>query len=494
MVEAGDLLRLTAEKSLYSPGRYKVALTKTRRRLYDFLADLDRALRGSGNTYRVCALSLEQSGQTGALLPVLIYGSDIKSECLLTSRSTKRPGIIACVDVTQDVFSFFGIDCPTAGFAPEVCPGDADTLTKEANRMLLTYRARPTVVIIFVTLTGICALSLLTCLIFYRRLPEQIRSLVKTLTIAVMLIPLGVFVSPALNVYSLEKTGLFYLLFALAGSLLLRRLSTDKIILTVCSVTSLVIMADTLTGSWLSKRSLLSYDPMVGARFYGLGNEYAGILLACSMLTIYMLWQRFARVRAFAVPVAAAALAVIMTIGLPGAGTNFGGMVAAILGFACAGVMSVSLKPDLKTVIGGVICALALVPLMIYLNVQDPQSHIGRFFSVAMQGDSALVLTTVTRKLAMNITLIQASRWVWVLISCLVFLIVILFNPRGLTRQLFDGRRILNAGFCGLIFGLTVGFAVNDSGVVMMATGIMYLTYALALLLLKTAEEEAPGA
>ncbi|MBP5274645.1 MAG: hypothetical protein ILO36_06905, partial [Abditibacteriota bacterium] len=493
VVEAGDFLRLAAERDFYGSDEYTVALEDVRKRFYSFLADLDKALSESGRRYRVCAVSLEQAGQPNALLPVLIVGSDIKEPCLLTSQSTKRPGIIACADLTQDIFAFFGISCPTSGFAPEPCPGDAETLSKQANQMLLTYKARPTVVVIFVVLTGICAISLLVCLIFYRRLPRRAKDLFRALTIAVMLVPLAIFISPALNIYSLPKTGLFYIAFALAGSLLLRRLSAEKLILTVCSAVSLIILADTFTGSFLSKHSLLSYDPMVGARFYGLGNEYAGILMACSMLTIYLLWQRFSGCRFFAVPVILASLLVIAAIGMPSAGTNFGGMLAAILGFACAFALSRSLKPGAKTVIAAVVCILLLIPAMIFLNVHAPQSHIGRFFSTALQGDSALVLSTVTRKLAMNISLMQASRWVWALISCLVCLIAILFNPRGLSKKLFDTRKKLNAGFCGLIFGLAVGFAVNDSGVVMMATGIMYLTFALALLLLKTAEEEQAG-
>jgi len=45
-----------------------------------------------------------------------------------------------------------------------------------------------------------------------------------------------------------------------------------------CCFRVALIVGDIVLGNALMQVSILGYDPIVGARFYGIGNEYMGLL------------------------------------------------------------------------------------------------------------------------------------------------------------------------------------------------------------------------
>ena len=62
----------------------------------------------------------------------------------------------------------------------------------------------------------------------------------------------------------------------------------------VALITLLALDIDLLTGATMIKSSVLGYDPMAGARYYGVGNEYMGVMIGCAILVsaaIYQAWH-----------------------------------------------------------------------------------------------------------------------------------------------------------------------------------------------------------
>src|SRR5690606_8228435 len=117
---------------------------------------------------------------------------------------------------------------------------------------------------------------------------------------------------------------------------LLRRRGIDALIF-LALVTAAVLVADVALGSRLIKNSILGYDPIVAARFYGIGNEYMGVLIGTTLIGTTGLLDRFsgrpAAVRAWRPAVTLAYAAVIFILASPGLGANAGGTVAAVAGF-----------------------------------------------------------------------------------------------------------------------------------------------------------------
>src|SRR5690606_15577095 len=59
--------------------------------------------------------------------------------------------------------------------------------------------------------------------------------------------------------------------------------------------TAAALVADVTQGAPLIKSSLLGYDPITGARFYGIGNEYMGVLIGTTLVGATGLLDRFPR-------------------------------------------------------------------------------------------------------------------------------------------------------------------------------------------------------
>ena len=58
------------------------------------------------------------------------------------------------------------------------------------------------------------------------------------------------------------------------------------------AVTAALLTADCFTGSRLMLLSPLGSDAIAGGRFYGIGNDYMGVLLACTIIATLLLLSR----------------------------------------------------------------------------------------------------------------------------------------------------------------------------------------------------------
>ena len=54
-------------------------------------------------------------------------------------------------------------------------------------------------------------------------------------------------------------------------------------------ITILVIVIDCIFGTYLMKNNIMSYDAIIGARYYGVGNEYEGVSIASPIFAFAIL-------------------------------------------------------------------------------------------------------------------------------------------------------------------------------------------------------------
>ncbi|MCK9927166.1 hypothetical protein MXD62_08295, partial [Frankia sp. Mgl5] len=74
------------------------------------------------------------------------------------------------------------------------------------------------------------------------------------------------------------------IMIALGGAFVLEQWRFSVVLLVVTGLTTGAILFDGFNGAEAMRRSYLGYDPVIGARFYGLGNEYEGILIGSAIL------------------------------------------------------------------------------------------------------------------------------------------------------------------------------------------------------------------
>jgi hypothetical protein len=127
-------------------------------------------------------------------------------------------------------------------------------------------------------------------------------------------------------------------------------------------------------------------------------------------------------------------------------------------------------------IIAGVTVALfLLVGFLDWLRPVESRSHLGRFFQTMLDGGA---LDVITRKLDQNLSILFGNFRLALLVPiALAFVIYVLARPtswgsRALQRS-FDRAPTLRPGLIALLVTLTIGFAINDSGVAVPANGAL---------------------
>lgn len=507
VVEAGDGSRAETAAPHMLPARAAEAKRLAMQRCAVFADALDATLRETTNRYRVIVISSAPNKaamlRRDLLTPVVITGSGIGGSALLTSATTKRPGLIANIDLTPTVLRFFGVTPHPSilglPIAMQARPGAIGYLRAANTRMVISFTGRFAILIGFVVVVALGAIWALLVLIFHYRFYGPFRALQRptairlTLT-ALMLVPLTLMAGGGLGICTVPGTIAFAGSTALGLALLLHvcirelRVRLAVIGLTVAGL----LLVDLALGGPLLQRTMLSYDPIAGIRFYGLGNESSGVLLGALLLGIYALLDLRGRLTTGSILLVALVYAgAFVLIGGPRYGADFGGMLSAIPGFGFALVKASTGRTRRAVLLWGAVAALLLLICMLVANTLLGESHIGLMVKGAITSGPKVLVDLATRKWAMNLRLVKSSVWTVAFVSLVLGSGLLLFRPVGIVRRVLRAHPLLNAGFLGIVIGLIAAMLTNDSGVAMAATGMLYLAAPLMLLTLEGLEHEA---
>jgi hypothetical protein len=257
----------------------------------------------------------------------------------------------------------------------------------------------------------------------------------------------------------------------------------------VLAVTLATLVGDVLTGSHLELDGLLGYDAIVAGRFTGYGNLTSGLMSVSALLLTAAgaaaVVRRSAAPtrRTWLLPVLVAGVVCTVLIGAPSLGRDFGGVLAAVPGFAVLGMLLARIRVTatrLVAVLATAVLVVGVVAVLDWLRPADQRSHLGRFVGQVLDGQA---WTVVSRKAAANLAILLGSPLAWMLLVALLAAGWLL-RPGGLLRSR-PGRaaaglpaedvRVLRAALTALALSLTVGALVNDSGVALPATAATLL-------------------
>ena len=156
------------------------------------------------------------------------------------------------------------------------------------------------------------------------------------------------------------------------------------------------LLADLITGGFLGSFAGLGANPVIGARYYGLGNELSALLLGSLICLLTK--------TPIASVISAGFLALL--IGHPALGANGGDMIAVLIGICLFTVI----KGGRKARLIAILITLAMGCLVVwdaYLAPESMQSHLGRFVAAKGFGFTELV----TSKLMAHLRLMTTSAW-----------------------------------------------------------------------------------
>ncbi len=503
VIENGDLARLRTSYALMTEEAYQQEKMESLQKADQFLgrlqADLD--LRQTLVIIVSPGASKEDLLENYYLAPIILNSTkeDDQQRGLVTSNSTRRMGIVKNTDVQATIFNFFDIETTKsyAGSPIQIKKADnvEDYLTKESNQIRTTNLLRQPVLSSFVTLIIILIIVAVGLLYFRWAINPLIKNVIRTIILFVLSAPLALLLQPIVVQVGpgLVVVVSVLLLILITGALVYIDQKNNLPLALICFLTSLLIVGDIIIGSPLMRRSILGYSPVIGARFYGLGNEYMGILLGASIIGLTsFLEQGLKSLSIRSKWISSLLLAfVVFVIGYSKLGANIGGTVAAIIGFGITLIWISGVKISWKKI--AAILAVALVAIFTLALVDayllgGQSSHLGRVFSVAGKGDLQQAYYILLRKISVNMKLIRYTIWSRVILVAIVAFPILLMRSAGITERLRREYPFLIYGISGTSIAALVAFIVNDSGVVAAATTITFAILGLLYIIFKETE------
>nr|WP_238338285.1 hypothetical protein [Pedococcus badiiscoriae] len=465
--------------------------------------------------------SLSDAGASERLRLVAAKGPRFGSGTLY-SPSTRQDGLVQSPDLTVTALNAAGVPIPSTlgGFPLRRGTAGANSEAAAQDRLMhlldfdqASHEVHPLVPPFFnaVVLAQI-AIYLLAAIVWRRdfgSIEQRLRLLSITRRVAVVAaaIPASTFLAnlipwwrfPIPMLAAVLSVGLFVAVISAIALLgpWARRLTGPMVV--VALATMVVLGGDVMLGSHLQISSLMGLQPVVGGRFYGMGNVTFALFATAALLLCIAVSNHYVRQgnpRAGAAAALAIGLVAVVVDGYPGWGADGGGPPALLPGLVYLVLAILGIKMTWRRgalVAAGTVALFLLVGFLDSLRGPENQSHLGRFFRSIFTGGAGDI---IVRKLQQNLDVLFGNYPLALLVPiALVFVIVILARPtswgsRSLQRS-YEACPTLRPGLIALLITLTIGFAINDSGVAIPANGAIIAIPLIIAVSVRALEDEA---
>lgn len=493
VIDVGDLNRL---ESLSKNGLDNI-IKEERKTIIENINDFSSKVLSSidlTNTLFIIASSTPTPSvlNDGNYLVPIILVSDNINPGLVYSSTTRREGLITNADLTATILNFLEVESsnktkqltgqPLTSVEKKIS-SKLQHLNELNRRLVFTYQTRPLLIKPYVVLQIITIL--LTVPLFFtlgKLVPYYRYWLSYLIAFPVALLFPGVFPLDNFLLYAIIAITLGVLLVIISHLCAGISLAKSYIILGI--LTSSIILLDLVTGSHLMKQSILGYDPIAGARYYGIGNEYMGVLIGSSFLGIGSVVRKNLKKTAFFLGILYFSF-IIWLMFAGDYGTNFGGTMAIIIAFLYwIWRWQRDIFKQSKFMVTLLILFFIASILIGGLEFSQEQTHIGRAFTLVRQGGSMELFDIIFRKVQMNLKLIRYTNWSRVFLLALLSMGILFFKPRGFIQYLYKEHRSLYESFSAILVGSICALIFNDSGIVAASTAMIYAVYPLLSLAL----------
>ncbi|MDF2889712.1 MAG: hypothetical protein K0R80_79 [Clostridia bacterium] len=492
VIDTGDLARLEYYKNGLLEEDFKLHRKEVINNIAGFYKELISTAKEDTTFLLLSAYPSGSSMKTGfKLTPFIVY--DSKDGGLLYSSSTKRTGIITNLDIADYILERLTIRDDSN--LEQVLTYDSMSRMLELKRRLLSVSImRLPVLTWYAIFEIICAIAGFLYMLNFNPNRMKFIKLVKITMLANIVAPaillyMSIFKIDHVNAYF----GIFILLSYVTAAILFFLFKTFiNQFLGAALFVNASIGFDLFSESAFIKNSVFGYDPIIGARFYGIGNEFAGVFIGCGILAAGCVLQRFAKGVEKRPKLTLILLIIyicfqIYMMGMPFMGANFGGTIAAITAyyFFISSIRKRKIRIAQILILAFVlVIALSSIITLDLLNSSNT-SHIGKFITDIRENGLNILFSTLSRKLAMNLRLIKYTIWTKVLLCIILIITIMFFKPVQLLHNIFKKYRYIAAAWIGISAGSIAGLIINDSGIVMAATAMIFTGYTILYMCLE---------
>ena len=266
----------------------------------------------------------------------------------------------------------------------------------------------------------------------------------------------------------------------------------------LAAATCVVLAANVVSGSHLQGRNLITPGdlPIVGGRFFGFGNVGFAVFAATALVAASGLAAWFAERghrRAAALVVLGLGSVAVVVDGWPGWGADFGGVLALVPAFAvlAAGIAGVRMTVRRVLLVGlATVAAVTAVAVADWLRPPDRRSHLGTFVQRVLDGEA---LPVVVRKAEMALSTVTYGGVLgWCCVAAYAGAALLVLRPRlvradGLVLAFRRWPTLEPTLRAVLVLGV-VGFVLNDSGIAVPATLVVWTVPLVVVAVLRAAD------
>ena len=481
-IELGDMYRLDECKDDLNEDTYSNMKKSIYKNIDKYLRDVFDMVSENDTVYIVSEFTKDiDYNNRRRLSPIIKFNNEEKG--LLGSSTTRREGVVSNLDIGVDILNEFNLENSEMigrSFSLINKEDNITSLEDDYEKMVSINVSRSSVVNTFIGVISTSWITAMILLLFKNKLDNKYKE--KVFIILKEFIKLGLIMPPALLLSPIfnfkTQSGLIIgilittILLYLSGRLLFKNNDLKQMgyyaVLTIC-----VIVIDAFMGTYLMKNCIMSYDAIVGARYYGVGNEYQGITIASTIfgLAVLLNYKKIPKWLSII-----CALIILIATASPSMGANVGAAISECVAFLLFIMLIFDMKIDFKKIIVLGICAAAVVLAFATLDiVLGTKSHLGAFAQQIIQSGPQVIIQTFGRKISMNLKLLKSSVWVNILLSGVAIIGIFIFKPNAHIKNMSRKYRVIIKGFIASLAGCLVTLLVNDSGVVAAATASIYI-------------------
>lgn len=433
---------------------------------------------------------------------------------LLTSNSTRQPGIVQLTDLSALVFSRLGAKAPQQpeGRRPMVQPRPAGTSAiTDSGMIAMQLRVEHGLSADFLTrfVLAMAALLAVGCLWWWlrRRRAQQsgkdakpsallrwwfagsaaVTASMPVSTWLIGLVPWWATSEPR-TALGWGVVGFAVLIGALAllGPWRRHRIGPP---LFIAVVTLSVLLMDVIHGTRLQLVSMMGLQPVYGGRFYGMGNVGDALIATSALLICALLAGVLVRAghrRLAAATVILIGLVTLLIDGTPTWGADGAGPLAMFPAFAYLALNAGGLALTWRRaalIIGSAVAIVGTISVLDYLRPPQYRTHLGDFVAqIRYHGDFSGLERIVMANWVMLKSNVLTALVPLILILAIVILVTPSRWPGRLLLPLVKRVPMLGEGLAAIVVCWILGFVSNDSGVSIPPTGLLLLAPLLVVL------------
>ncbi|WP_347152431.1 hypothetical protein [Peptostreptococcus anaerobius] len=492
-VELGDTFRLDEYKENLNKNTY----VKMKRMVYSeankYIASTLKMAGDNDTIYIIGSFPSRLDYKNNRrLAPVIRIDKSEKGSGLLETSTTRRKGVIANIDLGVDILNRFGLKNKFMnGRVIKSVPmeNSFEYLQKDYKKIIAISSIRMSIINIYVTIIVaswiICALALWK----KEKIPQKHRgkvlNVLKEFVKLGLIMPLAFLTAPILQARTEPGVALSIIaatiVYYLAGRVLFKNDDMKQICLFASAMIAIIVV-DSALYTPLMESNIMSYDPMIGARYYGIGNEYEGVTIGSAIIAFAILLEHKSIKRWMVVPFL---LLVLFTSAYPAMGANVGGAISECVAYIVFILLIYDIKIDLKKALmillatGGLVVAFAIADIALGLG-----SHLGNFVNQILANGPMEIVNVFARKIEMNVKLAQTTVWVNILLAGLAILALIIFRPNKNFAAMKAKYPLIYKGYLSIMVGCIVTLFVNDSGIISSATDSIYLLIPIIIIMI----------